>query len=184
MTTAPSPADSRRTSGLVVVLTGEGKGKSSSAFGMVLRAAGWNMRVCVIQFIKGRRPTGEERAAAKLPGVEWFARGEGFTWQSGDSESHLQAGRRAWAFSQARIKSGDYDLIVLDEINYAMGYGWISGQEVAEFIRNHKPEGLHLILTGRNAPEEVLAVAHTVTRMEAVKHAYQAGFKATRGIEF
>lgn len=170
--------------GVVVVLTGEGKGKSSSAFGMVLRAAGWGMRVCVLQFIKSpKRRTGEQLAAARL-GVAWQALGGGFTWDSANPAQDRATARHAWTLCQEAVASGAYDLVVWDEIHYAIGFGWLSGAEVADFIRQHKPPALHLILTGRNAPPEVVAVADTVTEMTLVKHAHQAGRPAAKGIEF
>lgn len=170
--------------GIVVVLTGEGKGKSSSAFGMVLRAAGWGMKVCVVQFIKSsKRRTGEQMAAERL-GVDWYVLGDGFTWDTKDPERDRATARAAWAVCREVVAEGGYDLVVWDEINYAMGHGWLTGAEVAAFIRESKPPALHLILTGRGAPAEVVAVADTVTEMGVVKHAYQAGIPAAKGIEF
>ena len=170
--------------GRVLVLTGPGKGKSSSAFGMAFRAAGWGMRVCVIQFIKGRWSTGEERAAARFDNMEWHALGDGFTWDTDNPEQDRATSREIWAFCRERIASGRFDLLVLDEINYAIGYGWLTGAEVAACIRDERPDGVHLILTGRNAAEEVVAVADTVTEMGVVKHAFETGRRGERGIEF
>ncbi|MBF0455568.1 MAG: cob(I)yrinic acid a,c-diamide adenosyltransferase [Magnetococcales bacterium] len=171
--------------GRVVVLTGPGKGKSSSAFGMVLRAAGWNYRVCVIQFIKKEsRKTGEQMAAETLPGVEWHCLGDGFTWVTKDPEKDKSNNQKIWAFSQEKIRSDQFDLVVLDEINYAASYGWISGEEIATFIQKEKPTRTHLILTGRDALPEVIDVADTVTEMGVVKHAFEQGIPAGRGIEF
>jgi cob(I)alamin adenosyltransferase len=170
--------------GLVLVLTGSGKGKSSSAFGMVFRAAGWGMRVCVIQFIKGKWQTGEQKAAEKFDNIEWHALGDGFTWDTKNPEQDLRTSREIWAFCQEKIRSDAYDLVVLDEINYCCGYQWLSGREIADFIREHKPEALHLLLTGRSAAPEVIAVADTVSEIEPVKHAFEQGLKAARGIEF
>ncbi len=175
---------SKKKPGRVLVLTGDGKGKSSSAFGMVFRAAGWGLRVCVIQFIKGRWRTGEERAAARFDNITWHALGDGFTWDTKNPERDRATSREIWTFCQERIRSEAYDLVVLDEINYAIGYGWLTGAEVAAFIREEKPFAVHLLLTGRGAAEEVLAVADTVTEMGVVKHAHQQGRKAQRGIEF
>ncbi|MBF0438993.1 MAG: cob(I)yrinic acid a,c-diamide adenosyltransferase [Magnetococcales bacterium] len=170
--------------GRVVVLTGPGKGKSSSAFGMVFRAAGWGMRVLVIQFIKGKWKTGEEMAAARFDNIEWHALGEGFTWESEDPERDRSTCRAAWALSCERIRSGLYDMVVLDEINYAIGFGWISGEECADFIQKEKPASLHLILTGRDAPGPLLAIADIVTVMGEEKHLFYDGGKAVRGVEF
>jgi cob(I)alamin adenosyltransferase len=173
-----------RRRGLVVVNTGEGKGKSSSAFGMVFRAAGWGMKVCVIQFIKGQWQTGEQKAAEKFDNIEWHALGDGFTWDTKNPEQDIKTSRDIWQLSQQKILSGEFDVVLLDEINYCSGYNWILGQEIAEFIQNNKPSWQHLILTGRNAPAEVIAIADTVTDMSKVKHVFDQGIKAEQGIEF
>lgn len=173
-----------RRQGVVLVHTGEGKGKSSSAFGMVFRAAGWGMNVCVIQFIKGQWQTGEQKAAARFDNIEWHALGDGFTWDTKNPEQDIKTSREIWEFSKQKILSGKFDLVVLDEINYCCGYQWIGGQEIADFIRQEKPSWVHLVLTGRNAAPEVIAVAHTVTEMHKIKHAYQQGIKAEQGVEF
>lgn len=170
--------------GRTLVLTGPGKGKSSSAFGMVLRAAGWGMRVCVLQFIKGKRPTGEQRAMQHFKSVEWHALGDGFTWDTHNPEQDRITSRTSWTFAQEKICSKQFDLVLLDEINYVMHYGWLTGEEVAQFIREEKPPGLHLILTGREAPTVVTDLADTVTEMQEIKHAFQTGMTARRGIEF
>ena len=174
--------DRRR--GLVVVNTGEGKGKSSSALGMVFRAAGWDMKVCVIQYIKGQWQTGEQKAAERFDNIEWHALGDGFTWNTKNPEQDIKTSREIWELSKQKILSGEFDVVLLDEINYCCGYKWISGQEIADFIRNEKPPWLHLILTGRNAAPEVIEIADTVTEMTMIKHAYQQGIKAEQGIEF
>lgn len=176
------PRNSRR--GLVLVHTGEGKGKSSSAFGVVFRAAGWGMRVCVIQFIKGQWQTGEQRAAQRFDNIEWHALGDGFTWDTKNPEQDRKTSRDIWAFAQRKILSEDFDLVVLDEINYCCAYGWLGGTEIAAFIREHKPAWMHLILTGRSAAPEVLDIADTVTEMTLIKHAFQQDLKAEQGIEF
>jgi len=173
-----------RRHGLVLVLTGEGKGKSSSAIGMVFRAAGWGMKVCVIQFIKGQWQTGEQKAAQRFDNIEWHALGDGFTWDTKNPQQDIATSRRIWELGKEKIRSGNFDLVLLDEINYCCGYGWLSGGEVAEFIRQHKPAWQHLVLTGRNAAAEVIDVADTVTEMRAVKHAFTQGIKAEQGIEF
>ncbi|MBF0380887.1 MAG: cob(I)yrinic acid a,c-diamide adenosyltransferase [Magnetococcales bacterium] len=185
MVNTGTKAKTKKRLGRVVVLTGPGKGKSSSAFGMVLRAAGWDYKICVIQFIKKEsRKTGEQMAAAKLPGIEWHCMGDGFTWITKNPEQDKNNNRKIWEFAQEKIKSGQYDLVVLDELNYAASYGWISGVEIADFIKKEKPAETHLILTGRDALPEVIEVADTVTEMVAVKHAFEAGINAGRGIEF
>ena len=167
-----------------MVNTGEGKGKSSSAFGVVFRAAGWGMRVCVIQFIKGQWKTGEEQAARHFDNIEWYALGDGFTWNTKNPDQDRNTSREIWELCKQKIRSQHYDLIVLDEINYCCGYGWLSGAEIADFIKAEKPPWMHLILTGRQAPDEVIALADTVTEMRLIKHAFNAGIKAEQGIEF
>jgi cob(I)alamin adenosyltransferase len=173
-----------RRKGLVVVNTGEGKGKSSSALGMVFRAAGWGMKVCVIQFIKGQWQTGEQKAAQRFDNIEWYALGDGFTWDTKNPEQDIKTSRAIWEFSQQKILSEAFDVVLLDEINYCCGYNWISGQEIADFVAHQKPPWLHLIMTGRNAAPEVIALAHTVTEMTKIKHAFEQGIKAEQGIEF
>ena len=173
-----------RRHGLTLVHTGDGKGKSSSALGVVFRAAGWGMNVCVIQFIKGKWKTGEEKAAAKFDNIEWHALGDGFTWDTKNPEQDIKTSREIWEFAKTQILSERFDVVLLDEINYCCGYGWISGQEIADFITQQKPSWLHVILTGRKAAPEVIEIADTVTEMVKIKHAYANGIKAEQGIEF
>jgi len=170
--------------GLIVVNTGDGKGKSSSAFGMVFRTAAWGMRVCVIQFIKGKWQTGEQKAAEVFDNIEWHAAGDGFTWDTKNPEQDIKTSRNIWELCKEKVRTHEFDMLVLDEINYCASYGWISGEEIAEFLREERPSWMHVILTGRNAPREVIEVAHTVTEMRKVKHAFDQGIKATQGIEF
>lgn len=173
-----------RRHGLILVNTGEGKGKSSSAFGMVFRAAGWGMKVCVIQFIKGQWKTGEQQAAKKFDNIEWHSLGDGFTWDTQNPEQDIKTSREIWEFCKEKVRSTEYDVVVLDEINYCCGYGWISGEEIASFLREEKPSWMHVILTGRDAAPEVIDVANTVTEMKKVKHAFTEGIMAEQGIEF
>ena len=173
-----------RREGITVVNTGEGKGKSSSAFGVAFRAAGWGMEVCVIQFIKGKWKTGEQRAAAKFDNIEWHALGDGFTWDTNNPEQDIATSQEIWAFAKEKIMSENYDLVVLDEINYCCGFGWIQGSEIAQFIGEQKPPWLHLLLTGRDAPPEVIEAANTVTEMTKIKHAFDGGIMAAQGVEF
>lgn len=170
--------------GITLLHTGEGKGKSSSAFGVAFRAAGWGLQVLVVQFIKGKWKTGEQQAAARFDNIEWHALGDGFTWNTQDPEQDMATSREIWSFCQGKIRSHRYDLVILDEINYCCGYGWISGAEIADFIRREKPPWMHLILTGRDAPAELIEVADTVTEMRKIKHAFDAGINAEQGIEF
>ncbi|MEE9447056.1 MAG: cob(I)yrinic acid a,c-diamide adenosyltransferase [Arenicellales bacterium] len=173
-----------RRTGITLVHTGEGKGKSSSAFGVAFRAAGWGLNVCVIQFIKGMWKTGEERAAKKFDNIEWHVMGDGFTWDTKNPEQDIQTSQEIWAFAKEKIRSEQYDLVLLDEINYCASYGWITGEEIAQFIEQEKPKWMHLILTGRDAPAEVIAIADTVTEMKPIKHAFDKGIEAEQGVEF
>ena len=170
--------------GRILVLTGDGKGKSSSAFGMALRAAGWEQRVCVIQFIKkASRKTGEQQAAQRL-GIEWLTLGDGFTWNSPDLQRDRATSQRIWQLCREKILSADYDLIILDEINAVLSWGWLSVAEVVQCLQQEKPPALHLILTGRSAPDGLIAAADTVTEMVSVKHAFEQGVLAAKGIEY
>ena len=170
--------------GVVLVHTGDGKGKSSSAFGVAFRAAGWGMQVLVVQFIKGQWKTGEQQASKRFDNIEWHALGDGFTWDTKNPEQDRRTSREIWTFCQEKIRSRHYDLVVLDEINYCCAYGWIGGAEIADFIRREKPPWMHLILTGRDAPPELIEAADTVTEMRKLKHAFDSGIKAEQGIEF
>ncbi|QWF71675.1 cob(I)yrinic acid a,c-diamide adenosyltransferase [Methylomonas paludis] len=173
-----------RRNGVVLVHTGTGKGKSSSAFGMVFRAAGWGMKVLVIQFIKGQWQTGEQKAASRFDNIEWHALGDGFTWDTKNPAQDIQTTQDIWAFCKQKIATGAYDLVVLDEINYCCDYQWLSGAEIAQFIREEKPAWVHLVMTGRGAPPELIAIADTVTEMQKIKHAFDGGIKAEQGVEF
>jgi cob(I)alamin adenosyltransferase len=172
-----------RAQSIVLVNTGDGKGKSSAAFGVMVRgwARGWN--VGVIQFVKGGKwKTGERKLADQL-GIEWHTLGDGFTWESTDLERTAELGRRAWAVAAEKLASGDYDLLVLDEVTYPVKYGWIDAATVAGAIRDRAPR-TSVVATGRAAPAELIEVADTVTEMRKVKHAYDAGVSALKGIEF
>ena len=170
--------------GRLLVLTGDGKGKSTSAFGVALRAAGWGQRVCVIQFLKkATRQTGEEQAARRL-GIEWLTLGDGFTWNSPNLERDRATSQGIWTLCREKIIAATYDLIVLDEINTVLAWGWLAIDAVVACLQQEKPLALHVILTGRNAPAEIIAVADTVTEMVSIKHAFQQGVRAAKGIEF
>lgn len=171
--------------GLVIVNTGDGKGKSTAAFGTALRAAGAGMKVLIVQFMKGTWKYGEKAAFEKL-GVELVARGAGFTWDTKDRAKDVATAHEAWDFARERIDSGAYDVVVLDEINYVLGYGFLEVEPVVAYLRQRierKAPG-HLILTGGNAPQALVEVADTVTEMRKVKHAFDAGYLAVRGLEF
>ncbi len=175
--------EEKTVAGRILVLTGDGKGKSTSAFGMAMRAAGWNQRVCVIQFLKkATRKTGEEQAARRL-GIEWLTLGDGFTWNSPDLERDRATSQRIWLQCREKMISRSCDLLILDEINAVLAWGWLSVAEVVHCLQQEKPRELHIILTGRQAPEALISVADTVTEMVSIKHAYQKGVRATKGIE-
>lgn len=168
---------------LVIVLTGRGKGKTTAALGVVLRAWGRGMKTVVIQFVKARTSNyGENRAAKKL-GIEMIPLGEGFTWLSEDIEKDKATARECWELARQKIASGEYDIVVLDEMTYPMSYGWIAAEEVIDALRQ-RPQGLHVIITGRDAPQELIDFADLVTEMREVKHPYQKGLKARPGIDF
>lgn len=173
----------RRASSLVLVNTGEGKGKSTAAFGTAMRAAGRGWKVCVIQFLKsGRWKTGEQKAARDL-GIDWWTLGDGFTWDSSDMERTEAVARAAWQAAREKITSGTYRLVVLDEVTYAITWGWIDEAEVVAAIRS-RPSDVSVIVTGRDASPAIMELADTVTEMVKRKHAFDAGITALAGIEF
>jgi len=170
-------------SSLVLVNTGDGKGKSTAAMGVLLRAVARGWKTCVFQFVKsGGWRVGEEKVAREL-GVDWYATGDGFTWDSEDLDRSAELAGVAWKAARDKIASGHYDLVVLDEVTYPMNWGWIPAGEVAESIRT-RPRHVNVVATGRDAPAELLQVADTVTEMHKVGHAYDRGVRARRGIDF
>jgi cob(I)alamin adenosyltransferase len=176
-------AKGARGQALVIVLTGHGKGKTTAALGVVLRAWGRGMKAVVLQFVKARTANyGENRAARKL-GIEMIPLGEGFTWLSKDIEKDKATARECWELARQKIDSGQYDIVVLDEMTYPMSYGWIPVEEVIDTLRQ-RPQGLHVIITGRDAPQELIDFADLVTEMQEVKHPYKKGVKARPGIDF
>jgi cob(I)alamin adenosyltransferase len=173
----------RRQRSVVLVNTGDGKGKSTAAFGVVLRGVARGWRVSVLQFVKSDRwKVGEERVCREL-GVEWARTGDGFSWLSGDLERSRALAAAAWELASATIAAGEHRLVVLDEITYPINWGWISGADVARALRD-RPEHVNVVATGRDAPAELIEVADTVTEMVKVRHAYDAGVRAKRGIDF
>jgi len=174
--------------GVLVINTGNGKGKSSSAFGVVARALGHGMKVAVIQFVKGRSDTGEEgfyrRIAELIPGcVSWHVSGEGFTWETQDNARDAAAARAAWDLACGYLADSEIGLVVLDEFTYALKYGWLDISPVLAALAG-RPPMQHVIITGRGAPDALIAVADTVTEMALVKHAFTAGVKAMPGLEW
>ncbi|MEH6737054.1 MAG: cob(I)yrinic acid a,c-diamide adenosyltransferase [Sulfitobacter sp.] len=169
--------------GLVLVHTGAGKGKSSSAFGVVVRALGWKQKVGVVQFIKGKWKTGERLFFERLGDVTWHTMGEGFTWDTQDKERDIAAAQAAFAKGREMMESGEYDLIIMDEINIAMRYDYISLQDVIAGL-DARDSRTGVILTGRDAKPELCEYADLVTEMTEVKHPFKAGIKAQRGVDF
>ncbi len=179
-----SPARAtRKAPSIVMVNTGDGKGKSTAAFGTAMRAIARGWKVCVIQFVKsGKWKVGEEKAAVSL-GIEWLTIGEGFTWDSKNMDRAEAIAGHAWTVSKQKIQSGQYGLVVLDEITYPMNWGWIPTAEVVGVIKN-RPPSVNIIATGRDAPDELVDLADTVTDMRKVKHAFDRGVRAIRGVDF
>jgi cob(I)alamin adenosyltransferase len=179
----PRPEQLRRAPSVVVVNTGDGKGKSSAAMGIVLRGIARGWRVAVVQFIKsGSWKTGEEKMGREL-GVDWWAIGEGFTWDSADLSEDQAVAQQAWAHSRAIVEAGEHALVVLDEITYPINWGWIDSDEVVSTIAN-RPQQVNIVCTGRDAPPALVGVADTVTEMHSVKHAYDRGIRAKKGIDY
>ena len=167
----------------MIVNTGDGKGKSTAAFGTALRAVARGWKVCVIQFVKSERwKVGEREVAIRL-GVEWWTLGDGFTWDSPNMERTEAVACEAWRVGREKIESGDYGLVVLDEVTHPMTWDWIPTDQVVSAIRS-RPPGVNVIATGRDAPTELIELADTVTEMRNHKHAFDQGVRAIRGIDF
>ena len=171
--------------GLILLYTGDGKGKTTAALGQVLRAAGHGFKVAMVQFIKNMENTGEIKAAKKIfaDHLEIYPMGSGFTWDARDEEELRLAAENGWALAREKITSSNYCMVVLDELTYALNYGLLNQDEVLEFLAQ-KPASLHIIITGRDASKGLIELADLVTEMKEIKHPYQNGVKATRGIEF
>jgi cob(I)alamin adenosyltransferase len=168
--------------GVLVVNTGNGKGKSSSAFGMVARALGHEMRVGIVQFIKGSFATGEEAFFRRFAEVEYHVMGEGFTWETQDRERDVNAALAAWERARRFLIDARFQLVVLDELNIALKLRYIPIDDVLETLRA-RPASQHVVVTGRAAPSELIEIADTVTEMNVIKHAFTAGIRAQKGIE-
>jgi cob(I)alamin adenosyltransferase len=177
------PADAHTARSLVVVNTGDGKGKSTAAFGVVMRAVAREWPVAVVQFMKsGEWRVGEEKVSRQL-GVDWWAIGEGFTWESDDLGQDEAVARAAWEHAKAVITADTHRLVVLDEITYPMNWGWIPTADVVATLRDRPPR-VNVVATGRDAPAALIDVADTVTEMRNVKHAYDRGIVAKKGIDY
>jgi cob(I)alamin adenosyltransferase len=169
--------------GRLLINTGDGKGKSSAAFGVLVRgwARGW--RVGVVQFMKsGKWEVGEAKLAEHL-GIDWWTLGDGFTWLSTDLDESAAKNIHAWGVARDKLASGDYDLLVLDELTYLVNYGWVSADDVVAGVTGRSPK-TNVVITGRDAPPELVEIADTVTEMRKVKHAYEQGVRAMKGIEY
>jgi cob(I)alamin adenosyltransferase len=183
LTDDPRPDDLRSAPSLVLVNTGNGKGKSSAAFGVMLRALALDWPVAVVQFIKSSDwKVGEEKMGRRL-GVAWHAFGDGFTWDSDDLADDQAHARAGWAEAKRIIESGDHRLVVLDELTYLCTWGWVDVSDVVATIVS-RPERVNVVITGRDAPVELIEIADTVTEMVETKHAYQRGIRAKRGIDY
>lgn len=181
--TDPAPDNGGRRQSLVLVNTGDGKGKTSAAMGIAIRGVARGWRVGVVQFIKsGKWKTGESKLAERL-GIDWWNVGDGFTWESDDLEASARVGREAWDLAAGLISAGDHQLLILDEVTYAMVYEWIATADVVDAIRE-RPPTVNIVLTGRDAPDEIIAIADTVTEMRNVKHVHDQGVSAMKGIDF
>ena len=168
--------------GVCLVLTGNGKGKSSSGCGLVARALGHGMQVGVVQFIKGSYSTGEEAFFRRFDEVEYYVMGEGFTWETQDKTRDIEAASAAWAQAKTLLENDAISLVVLDELNIALKYKYVALDDVITAVQN-RPRYQHVVITGRGAPQALIDVADTVTEMQVIKHAYQAGIKAQKGVE-
>ncbi|MEZ5716797.1 MAG: cob(I)yrinic acid a,c-diamide adenosyltransferase [Paracoccaceae bacterium] len=172
--------------GLIIVHTGKGKGKSSAAFGMIFRCIAHGMKCAVVQFIKGGMKTGErDLIESRFSDIcEFYTMGEGFTWETQDRARDIEMARAAWEKSKDLIRDPSNTMVLLDEINIALRYDYIPIDEVVAFLVEEKPEMTHVVLTGRNAKDELIEIADLVTEMELVKHPFRSGVKAQIGVEF
>ena len=176
----------RKKKGLVIVNTGEGKGKTTAALGILTRAWGRRMKVGVVQFLKHENARfGEIRAAERMGEIDWISSGDGWTWTSDDMDETVARARHAWTVCQERILNGGYDVLVLDEFTYLLHYGWLDGNEALAWLEENKPPMLHLVITGRYAPRNLIDFADLVTEMRAIKHPFgEQGIRAQAGIEY
>ena len=172
-----------KSKGLIILYTGHGKGKTTASLGQALRGLGQGLTVCIIQFIKGKWPTGESKFFSTLKErVEFHSMGTGFTWDE-EREQTKEAALSAWRLAQEKIMSNDYDMIVLDELTYLIKYELVSDREVVDVLLN-KPRAVHIVISGRDASQKLIETADLVSEIHAVKHPYSSGVKAQKGIEF
>jgi cob(I)alamin adenosyltransferase len=183
LTQDPRPSGGRQAESLVLVNTGDGKGKSSAAFGVMIRAVARDWKVAVLQFVKsGDWKVGEEKVGRQL-GVDWHSLGAGFTWDSDNLQDDIDLAKAAWSVAEGVIAKGEHDLVILDELTYLCTWGWINLDDVVAAIAN-RPRHVNVIITGRDAPQAIIDLADTVTEMRHVKHAYDSGILAKRGIDY
>ncbi|HYX35499.1 MAG TPA: cob(I)yrinic acid a,c-diamide adenosyltransferase [Oligoflexus sp.] len=169
--------------GQILVYTGQGKGKTTAALGLAFRALGRGHKVGVVQFIKGKWMTGERHQAARTEGLDFYVMGEGFTWESEDLTRDQKAAQKAWEKSQEMINGGAHQVVILDEITYAIHYNWLALDDILQTLAA-RPEGISVVLTGRHAPQGLMDAADCVTEMNKVKHPYDHGQKALIGVDF
>jgi len=171
--------------GLILLYTGNGKGKTTAALGQALRAAGHGFNITIIQFIKNQQHTGEIKAAKEILAdhLEIHPMGTGFTWDAKDPEEVRQAAVKGWELARQKIAGGRYKMVILDELTYTLNYGLVDEDEVLDFLKE-KPAGVHIVITGRDASDRLIDTADLVTEMQEIKHPYQNGGKAIKGIEF
>lgn len=173
----------QRDQGVIIAITGNGKGKSSSGFGMVARALGNRMKVGVVQFIKGAIPTGDEKFFRRFPGeVEYHVVGEGYTWETQDRDRDIANAEAGWTKAKALLNNTEIGLVLLDELNIALNCHYLNIEQVIADIQ-HRPPMQHVVITGRGAPLQILNIAHTVSDIKAVKHAFDHGIRAQKGVE-
>ncbi|VAX30529.1 Cob(I)alamin adenosyltransferase [hydrothermal vent metagenome] len=178
-------SDPKKRKGLIIVHTGDGKGKSTAAYGLAIRAAGNKMKVFILQFMKGQWKTGERKSVEKLsPWIEVVAIGDGFTWDTKNPEQDRRTAAKAWDIVEPKILSGEYQMVIMDEINYVLDYGFLDKNEFLKTLKN-KPASVHVVCTGRNASKELIEMADLVTEMKCVKHPFaDQAIPAQKGIEF
>lgn len=177
------PESEEKAAGLVIVHIGNGKGKTTAALGMLLRAWGWEKKVIMLQFIKRSDANWGEHRAARRMGVEILPLGTGFSWLDKDKQTSKCQAIKLWELGKEKINSGSYDMVILDELSYPLRYGWLSSEEVIEVLRN-RPKELHVVITGQRVAQECIDFADLVTEMRKVKHPLRSGIKAQPGIEF
>ena len=175
-----------QTRGLLIVHTGNGKGKTTSALGLMMRAAGRGLKCCMIQFMKSRSDRYGEHDSAEKLGIEVHTMGDGFTWDTKNPQQDLKTARDTWEMCVEKLRSGDYDMLVFDELVYVLSYKWLPVEEVVEELRAARASqpALHIVVTGRDAPAELIEAADLVTEMTEIKHPFTSGIRAQQGIEF